>query len=82
MQKYRFPSRSGHRSRLLVDGDRFFPAMEGQIAAARDYVLLEMYLFESGRLAERIIDGLLAAVARGLVEVGAAHQEGEGCESD
>ncbi len=66
MQKYRFPSRFGHRSRLLVDGDQFFPAMEEQIAAARDYLLLEMYLFESGRLAERIIDGLLAAVARGV----------------
>ena len=66
MQKNRFPSRFGHRSRLLVDGAQFIPAMEEQIAAARDYVLLEMYLIESGRLAERIIDGLVAAVARGV----------------
>lgn len=66
MQKYRYPSRSGHRSRLLVDGDRFVPAMEEQIAAAREYVLLEMYLIESGRLAGRIIDALVDAVARGV----------------
>lgn len=59
-----FPKRSGHRLDLLVDGQRFFPAMLETIAEARQYILMEMYLFESGALAERFIDALLAAAAR------------------
>ncbi len=62
----RFPWREGNRYRLLVDGGEFFPAMLESIAAARRYVLLEMYLFESGRLADRFIDALIGAVGRGV----------------
>lgn len=65
-QKFRFPLREGNRYRLLVDGDEFFPAMLETIAAARRYVLLEMYLFESGEVAGRFIDALTAAAARGV----------------
>lgn len=64
--KYRFSLRPGNRFRLLVDGDAFYPAMLARIAAARREVLLEMYLFESGRVAERFIAALTAAVARGV----------------
>ncbi|MGE4542904.1 MAG: phosphatidylserine/phosphatidylglycerophosphate/cardiolipin synthase family protein [Pedobacter sp.] len=64
--KYRFPWRKGNHFRLLVDGDRFFPAMEASIAAARRYVLLEMYLCESGQVVNRFFTQLCAAAARGV----------------
>jgi phosphatidylserine/phosphatidylglycerophosphate/cardiolipin synthase-like enzyme len=64
--KYRFPWRPGNRFRLLVDGDRFYAAMLGSIAAAQRFVLLEMYLFESGKVADRFIAALVGAAARGV----------------
>ncbi len=63
---YRFPWRSGHRFHLLVDGREFYAAMLERIAKARRYVLLEMYLFESGRVADRFIEALIAADNRGV----------------
>ncbi len=59
------PWRDGNRCRLLVDGGSFFPAMLQAIAHARHSVHLELYLFESGRLADRFIDALSAAAGRG-----------------
>jgi cardiolipin synthase A/B len=64
--KYRFPWRDGNRFRLLNDGGRFYPAMLAAIAEARQYILLEMYLFESGKVADRFIDALTAATGRGV----------------
>ena len=64
--KFRFPRRTGNRFRLLVDGDEFFPVMLEAIGAARTSVLLELYLFESGLLADRFIAALTAAAARGV----------------
>jgi phosphatidylserine/phosphatidylglycerophosphate/cardiolipin synthase-like enzyme len=64
--KYRFPWRPGNRFRLLVDGDRFYAAMLESIEAARHCVLLEMYLFESGGVADRFIAALAGAAARGV----------------
>lgn len=52
--------------RLLTNGDQFFPEMLGAIAAARRQILLELYLFESGRVADRFISALGAAAARGV----------------
>lgn len=63
---YRFPWRRGHRFRLLVDGDAFYAAMLERIGQARHYVLLEMYLFESGRVADRFIAAFSAASHRGV----------------
>ncbi len=63
---YRFPWRNGHRFQLLVDGREFYTAMLGRIARARRYVLLEMYLFESGRVADRFIDALVTARRNGV----------------
>lgn len=65
-QKHRFPWRKGNRFRLLVDGDRYFPAMLAAIDGARHYVLLLMYLCESGQVADRFIEALTAAAARGV----------------
>lgn len=65
LHRKRFPWRSGNRFELLVDGGHFFPAMLTAIEAARHYVLLEMYLFESGMIASEFIDALGAAARRG-----------------
>lgn len=64
--KYRFPWRSGHHFHLLVDGREFYAAMLDRIALAERYVLLETYLFESGRVADRFIDAMIAASQRGV----------------
>ena len=60
------PWREGNEFRLLVDGERFYPAMLGAINRARKYILLEMYLFESGHVADRFIDALVTATRRGV----------------
>ncbi len=64
--KYRFPWRADNSFDLLVDGAAFFPRMLSAIGAARQYILLEMYLFESGRVAERFITALERAARRGV----------------
>ena len=66
LHQYRFPWRNGHRFRLLVDGREFYAAMLECIARAERYVLLEMYLFESGNVADRFIAALSKAVGRGV----------------
>jgi cardiolipin synthase len=64
--KYRFPWREGNQFKLLVDGDQFFPPMLDAIHAARKYILMEMYLFESGVLADRVISAMVEAAKRGV----------------
>src|SRR3569623_1960551 len=61
-----FPWRNGNRYQLLIDGEKFYPAMLEAIAGARTHILLEMYLMESGSVAERFITALCAAAARGV----------------
>jgi cardiolipin synthase A/B len=61
-----FPWRPGNRFRLLNDGTEFFARMLEAIEEARSYVLLEMYLVESGSVAERFTDALTRAAARGV----------------
>ena len=65
-KKYLFPWRAGNRFELLVDGKVFFPSMLDAIEGARQHVLLEIYLFESGVVAARFIDALCRAAARGV----------------
>lgn len=65
-RKYRFPWRDGHRFHLLEDGARFFPIMQDAIVHARTFVLLEMYLFESGAVADRFVSALSDAAGRGV----------------
>jgi phosphatidylserine/phosphatidylglycerophosphate/cardiolipin synthase-like enzyme len=62
-----YPWREGNRFRLLIDGERFYPAMLEAITAARRQVLLEMYLIRSGQVTTRFIDALTAAAARGTL---------------
>ncbi len=63
---YRFPWRDGNHFEFLVDSTEFLPRMLAAIDAARDYILLEMYLIESGTVASRLIETLLAAAERGV----------------
>ena len=62
----RFPWHEGNQGNLHCNGDAFFPAMLRAIAEAREFVLLEMYLVESGRVATGFIEALLAAAGRGV----------------
>ena len=61
-----YPWREGNRVSLLVDGDAFLPRMLECIAQARGYLLLEMYLVESGATLDRFIAALSEAAARGV----------------
>ncbi len=65
-RKYAYPWRRGNRFRLLVDGDRFLPAMLAAIAGAKRHILLELYLFASGHVANRFIEALTEAARRGV----------------
>jgi cardiolipin synthase len=64
--KYHYPWRGGNRFRLLVDGEHFFPAMLAAIETAKSYILLELYLFESGKIAGQFIAALGSAAHRGV----------------
>ena len=61
-----FPWRSGNRFELLVDGRQFFPRMLEAIETAQRYVLLEIYLIESGAVATRFIDAFVRVARRGV----------------
>ena len=65
--EYRFAWQEGNRFTLLIDGTQFFPAMLAAMRGATRFIALEMYLFESGDIATRIIDALSAAAQRGVV---------------
>jgi len=64
--KYRFPWRPGNRFELLIDGQEYFPRMIESIRLAQSHVWLEIYLFESGQVADRMIDALTEAAQRGV----------------
>ena len=66
VQGYKFPWRPGNHFSVLVDSTEFLPRMLGAIDAARHYLLLEMYLVESGVVADRFIDTLVQAAERGV----------------
>jgi phosphatidylserine/phosphatidylglycerophosphate/cardiolipin synthase-like enzyme len=51
---------------LLPESKRFLPAMFTAIEQAEHYVFVELYLMESGTLADRVIDALTQAARRGV----------------
>ena len=61
-----FSWRPGNRFQLLIDGQRFFPRLFQCIETAERRVDVELYLVEDGQCAERLIDALVAAAARGV----------------
>jgi cardiolipin synthase len=66
MDEHVFPQRTGNEFQLLVDGDRFYPAMLEAVEQAQHYVLMEMYLVESGRVADLFCAAFVAAAQRGV----------------
>jgi cardiolipin synthase A/B len=60
-----WPWRTGNSFGLLDGGGEFFPAMLAAIDAARESVLLEMYLVRSGLIVTQFSAALAAAVRRG-----------------
>ncbi len=60
------PWRAGNRFHLIAVSEEFFDRMLEAIQSACEYVLLEMYLVESGDLTDRFIEALAGAAARGL----------------
>ena len=67
VQRYKFPWREGNQFTVLVDSTAFLPRMLRAIDEAKQYLLLEMYLVESGVVADRIINSLLQAAERGVL---------------
>ncbi len=61
-----WPWRSGNRFHLLADNEQFFARMLRTIETAQAYVLLEMYLVESGIIAGRFVEALGRAARRGV----------------
>ncbi len=61
-----WPWRSGNRFRLLSDSEQYFERMLQAIEGAAAYVLLEMYLVESGIIAGRFVEALGRAARRGV----------------
>ena len=60
------PWRTGNRFHLIAVSEEFFQRMLEAIDGACEYVLLEMYLVESGDLTDKFVAALSAAARRGL----------------
>ena len=61
-----WPWRHGNHAQLLREGEQFFGRMLETIEAARQYVLLEMYLLEPGTITSRFVEALARSAARGV----------------
>jgi len=60
------PWRDGNQFVLLEASDQYFERMVGAIDDARQEVLLEMYLMESGVIAGRFVEAFVRAARRGV----------------
>jgi cardiolipin synthase len=60
------PWRAGNRFHLIAVSEEYFARMLEAIDGAREYVLMEMYLVESGELTDKFIGALASAALRGL----------------
>ena len=65
-KKYRYPWRSGGHFQILIDGPQFYPVMLDAIASATNFIFLETYLMESGRITDRFVSELIKAHQRGV----------------
>jgi len=63
-QPERFSWTEGNRYELLLNGECFFPDILASIAKAQHYISIELYLFESGRVADEFIEALQLAAGR------------------
>jgi phosphatidylserine/phosphatidylglycerophosphate/cardiolipin synthase-like enzyme len=65
-KQIQYPWRHDTSCRLLIDSERFIPVMLEAIQNARRYILLEMYLVESGHVTDHFIQAIREAAARGV----------------
>lgn len=65
-QTIHFHWHSGCRFTLHVDGAQYFPAMLAAIDQAKHFILLELYLVESGHITRHFIKALIRARQRGV----------------
>src|SRR6185436_17427362 len=56
----------GNALRVLLGADDTYAALLEAIAAARDHVHLEYYIFRADRTGKRILDALIGAAERGV----------------
>ncbi len=63
---YHYPWRHNNTFEVLVDGNSYFSSMLAEIEKAGVCILLETYLFESGKTADLFINKLCDAKARGV----------------
>lgn len=61
-----FPWRDGNQARLLVDGDRFFPAIFADLEQARRRVWILLYLARRGQVLDAVARRLADAARRGV----------------
>jgi cardiolipin synthase A/B len=61
-----WPWREGNQFRLLEAADQYFERMIQAIDDAESYILLEMYLVESGVLSGRFVEAFVRAAQRGI----------------
>src|ERR1700733_3986634 len=61
-----WPWREGNRFTLLEATDQYFERMIQAIDDAQSYILLEMYLVESGVLAGRFVEAFIREAQRGV----------------
>ncbi|MDH5546297.1 MAG: phospholipase D-like domain-containing protein [Gammaproteobacteria bacterium] len=66
LRHYQFPWRKGNRFKLLIDAEQFYAAMLDGIKNARSSLLFEIYLFESGKVADRFLKAFVDAADRGI----------------
>ncbi len=63
---FRATVRGGNRFTLLSDGGEFFSRILAAVDAAKNYVLVEFYLVESGRVVDDFIEAFARATRRGV----------------
>lgn len=56
----------GNRYEVLLNGNQIFPAMLAAIAAARERISLETYVYEKGQVSSQFTDALERAARRGV----------------
>src|SRR5690348_12925374 len=61
-----WPWREGNRFILFEAAEQYFERMIQAIDDAKSYILLEMYLVESGVVATRFVDAFVRAAGRGV----------------
>ncbi|MDH5693376.1 MAG: phosphatidylserine/phosphatidylglycerophosphate/cardiolipin synthase family protein [Gammaproteobacteria bacterium] len=65
-KEYPFPWRNNNRIALLIDAAKFYPAILEAISKAKNEILIEMYLVESGHVLNRFFSALELAVEKGI----------------